>query len=275
MTSYYESDEYKTAMRMVEHGRQLQNEQDSQFRLSEAYDLEGSVWNGFNEIEFLPPISSKGLMAIGWTTLVIRQSHLVFRNYELGLRDVLVPNVRTAFEHAIYTSLLVSADFDENSFDRLDIRPLSIWKEVFASVESDEEEDLIDFGSFLPEHMMPQRRSEDEWIAKVEQVCNVFEESQNLYQHYRILSGFVHPNFQSAQTYVQAHIFNREEGFSVTPDFSFNTHLLTTALSATVWALSALNEVLGTNYLEELLPSMAEVAEVSIKLRLKDSTPKT
>ena len=60
------------------------------------------MWSTSNSYVFEPPPSNTGVIEIGLTSQVIRQSHLAFNDYDSELRESLVLNVRTAMEHAIY-----------------------------------------------------------------------------------------------------------------------------------------------------------------------------
>jgi hypothetical protein len=262
-----DTDGYVRGKRIFERGAELQDQIDASFPLTRAIDIEARVWEIFSNYVFQPPLSNVGVIAIGWTAYVIRQTHLTFNNYDSGLRDSLVPNVRTAFEHAIYASLLALDSFDLESLERLDVRTFETWRGYVDGFDFGDDSEPVAFSSLIPEELLPTKRDENKWISIVEQVCDVFEDSESLYRIYRILSSFVHPNFQSAQPYVMEHILDRELAFSVQPRGTMNTVLLGTSLGAVSWSLSALNKVLGTTILEDLLPELSDVSELPISLR--------
>ena len=269
MTSPDEADELTQARYLIDEGLRLQREADARFPLARAVELEGEIWEAFQEIQFVPPIGNLELMAIGWTTSVLRQTHLIFANCNSGYQDLLVPNLRVAFEHAIYVSILADKSVDESTLERLDISTFKNWEETLNNSAEISENEIIKFSSGLLGEVQPQRRRDDDWITKVEKVCQLFDDYELLYRQYRTFSSYVHPNFQSAYPYIFSHVFNREESFSPKPELHPGSFLFSCALENNVWALSALNEVLGTNHLEQYLEPMAEIAECDVLLRMK------
>ena len=107
------TDGYGQGRRPFDRGAELQAEIDAAFPLSTAVAVEANVWNTSNNYVFEPPLSNTGVIAIGWTSQAIRQSHLAFNDCDSELRESLVLHVRTAFEHAIY------AMFQFQSFETL------------------------------------------------------------------------------------------------------------------------------------------------------------
>ena len=164
-------------------------------------------------------------------------------------------------------SVLAQDEFDLSWLERLDVGTFRTWRGYIDGFDFGDGSERVDFNSLIPEELEPKKRDEDTWISIVEQVCNLFEESESLYQNYRILSAFVHPNFKSAQPYVMEHIMDRTKEFTSRPQSIMNTVLLGTSLGAVSWSVSALNKVPGTSILEDLLPVIAEVSELGANLQ--------
>jgi len=183
------------------------------------------------------------------------------------LRADAVTDLRTAFEHALYASLLVNESLEEEVLERLDIQSFRAWKDLTDAFEVKIGNETFDLATFISQ-IEPNRRPEDSWIASVIQVCNRFEDAASLYHIYRLLSSYVHPNFQSAHPYFSAGVVKRDTPFKPGPDFSPGSFLIT-ALSIDMWAISALNGVLGTEHLKDLLKDMAVMLGTREKLTLK------
>jgi hypothetical protein len=251
------------------YARAAQAETDGAFPLRAVFDLEARIWELINAISFEGPFSDAKLMALGWSAVVVRQSHLVFANYSTELQEALTANVRTAFEHAVYVCLVSSEGFDASVLERLDHRPINSWISIASAGLEEDDDPALDFIRNFPKDMLPNRQREDDWVANFEKVCAKFEESEELYTSYRVLSSLVHPNFLTAAPYIEPITMEMASGTEMVPTMQPGTMLLSLSLGSIAWTLSALDVVIGTDFFSDLLSELDEYVEGSTRLHYK------
>ena len=265
--NHEDTDGLNRAKRVLEKQQEAQRKHEEAFPMLEALAIEAAVWNEFNLIEFNKPETQRELMAMGWASVVIRQSHVTIAGSNTAMSDSVMPNLRTAFEHAVYVSLLARSDFNSAALDRLDAKLLKTVTDAVQSISISGFEELNDIESLFPPGRVPLRRPEDEWIGKMEQVCNLFSNDENLYLIYKGLSSSVHPSVQSCLPYIMDFFKSDGQQFAHAPQGVFVSVMVGTALATNVWTLSALNKILRTDYLAPHLPTMAKIAKVSVELK--------
>jgi hypothetical protein len=255
------------------------NKPKTDFPLQESVELEQEVWEMYRSVS-LPQLGDLGsrekLSGATWTSLVVRQNHVVFQTYENPLHDVLFPIVRSSFEHAVYLWLLARNRVNEDSMKQLDARSLKHWQVTLANPGSDVPKSVSGVLPKMVLLLMPSHRVKQPLITIFKQVCDQFENGDGLYANYGRLSSFVHPGIQSGSLFVGDILDPGSRLAQAAEDDSRLFQLLRTSLISAGSALGAHDVIFGSTQFQLLVDKIAELFELpDDELRLPLKTSKT
>jgi len=253
------------------------NRPKSDFPLRESVELEQEVWKTYQSVS-LPQYSDldnrEKLSGATWTSLVVRQNHVVFQTYENPLHDVLFPIVRSSFEHAVYLWLLARNRVDENSMKQLDERSLKHWQKTFDFPGNDVPKSLSGALQKMVLLLMPNHRVKQPSITIFKQVCEQFEKGDGLYENYGRLSSFVHPGIQSGSLFVGDILDPSSRLAQAAKDDSRLFQLLRMSLISAGSALGAHDVIFGSLQFELIVDKIAKLFDLpddEVRLPLKAS----
>ncbi len=181
-------------------------------------------------------------------------------------------NVRTAFEHAVYVCLVANEAFESSALERLDHRSITNWMTIANAGIDDEPDPFLEFLRSFPEEIMPLRRKEEDWVTHFEQVCNRFEESEELYLIYRVLSSLVHPGFMTAVPYIEPILMRTSDVTDLSSKKSPGTMLLTLSFGNCAWTLSALDAVTKADTFSDLISELTSMSMARLAFTVSQGT---
>lgn len=122
-----------------------------------------------------------------------------------GFPDSACANARSAFEHAIYVSVLADVPDVDFVLDRLERHYIEVGRELTKGAIPDE-----DALSLLADILGKWEASTSDidassaWVPRMRRVCDHLDNGDTIYGHYRGLSTLMHAGFGSASGFMVA-----------------------------------------------------------------------
>lgn len=236
----------------------MKEAQDSSITSIPAPELTGlldELWSLFSQIKLPASGRSTGLdlTASAWLGIAYRQAHAVAVLAKGDLLDTAVANARSAFEHAIYLSLIADGRDYAAVLDALEGKLHKTWRHAIHDLEDVEAVMLPYIENLEAKINVPHDMS---WVRSVEHVCNRLRTGDNVYRHYRMLSAFTHAGLGSTIPY----LYNapKSDGRPTAPLPVFDQTILSIAVGSCIWAGWSIDQLFQR---EMFGPSVAKAAE--------------
>lgn len=162
--------------------------------------------------------------------------HACFGLCDMGFSDTAASVARTAAEHGIYLSLLAGWVDADTILDRLERRLRDSWPEVIAASAGGDVRVQGVFEAITELLPSVEKRKADEWVTIAKQVCDKLVTGDVVYLHYRLLSGLIHPGFETAVPYLLTRSLGVGQRMKRDPKFMHKDLVKTMAIAGAVWA---------------------------------------
>lgn len=244
--------------------------------IEDLVKLEQLAWN---QLEATRPVlrdkDGVALMAWSWMVQAFRHTHAAFILQANGMHDTIPPQVRAAWEHGVYLSVLARVEDPDDFVEALghrNIDAMDSYLREAGAVAGAEEAKFLELVMSAAKAVMD--ATDAVWARRVQQVCDRLVQGKEIYAYYRVLSDKCHVGFGSAEPGLYA-------AFSIgglqQPQPAHEPHgdlisptLLTWSLGATAWAAWSAEKLIGTPMFGDALKPIGDLGFFPLELKRRE-----